>query len=91
MGIEAVIETMVVERAKQLGWVAKKLKWIGSRDAPDHFFAKGGRVVLVEFKAPGEEPRETQAREIQLLRSAGVEVHLISSTREGYALFEKSV
>lgn len=77
--LESSIEEWVCERAEAAGWYVRKLKWIGRRNGPDRFFAKGGRVLLIEFKRPGEGPRTGQAREIERLRLAGVEVHAIDS------------
>lgn len=76
---ETVIELSVVGLAENAGWYVRKLKWIGRVGAPDRFFAKDGRVVLIEFKDTGETPRLTQKREHDRLRAAGVEVHSCDS------------
>lgn len=73
--IEAPMEDWVCERAEKAGWLQRKLKWQGRRNAPDRLFAKDGRVVLIEFKRTGEKPRSTQKTEIELLQQAGVEAH----------------
>lgn len=86
--IESVMEQLLFERATKSGWLHRKLKWIGRRNAPDRFFAKDGRVMLVELKQPGEAPRPGQEREIAILRAAGVVVHVIDNLRDGYALFD---
>lgn len=74
--LESPMEEWVCGEAEKAGWLQRKLKWIGRRNAADRFFAKDGRVVLIEFKRPGEKPRATQAKEIELLKAAGVEVHV---------------
>lgn len=74
--LEASIEEWVVDKAESAGWLCRKAKWQGRRRAPDRFFAKGGRVVLIEFKRPGESLKADQHIEIGELRNAGVEVHV---------------
>lgn len=76
---EATYEGIVVDAAIADGWIARKLKWIGRRNGPDRFFAKDGRVVLMEFKRPGESARTGQDKEITALSEAGVEVHVVDS------------
>lgn len=88
MGLEATIERMANERAVRNGWIHRKLKWIGRRNAPDDFYAKAGRIVIVEYKSPDESPRIGQSREINELRDAGVEVHVIDRLKDAYALFD---
>lgn len=74
--MESVIEDYVCERAAAQGWYVRKLKWIGRLGAPDRFFAKGGRIVFIEFKRPGEKARRTQKDEIEEMKAAGIEVHV---------------
>lgn len=76
---EATYEGIVVDAAEADGWVVRKLRWIGRRNGPDRFFAKDGRVVLLEFKAPGESARTGQDKEITALKAAGVEAHVVDN------------
>lgn len=73
--IESPIESLVCDVAEENGWLVRKLRWIGRRGGPDRFFAKNGRVVLIEFKAPGETAKHGQGKELLALAAAGVEVH----------------
>jgi hypothetical protein len=77
------IEAPVVWWAKHNGWYVRKLQWIGRVGAPDRFFAKNGRVVLMEFKRPGGAPRATQRRELKLLKEAGVETYVVDDVERG--------
>ena len=81
--IESPIESFVVDKAKKGGWLARKLGWIGRNGAPDYFFAKDSRVVLIEFKRPGGKPRPGQEKEIAALQAAGVEVHVVDNPLAG--------
>ena len=82
------VEIPVCDHAENRGWLCRKLQWTGRRGGPDRLFAKAGRVVLVEFKRPKAGPRAQQEREIERLRKAGVEVHVIDSVEKGCALFD---
>jgi hypothetical protein len=77
--IEAAEEEYVCDLAQKDGWIVRKLKWIGRRNGMDRFFLKAGRIVLIEFKQAGKEPKPGQAKEIELFRAAGAEVHVCDS------------
>ena len=78
--IEAPIEEWVCDQAEKAGWLCRKVKWIGRRSAMDRFFAKGGRVVFLEFKRPGKTKGDrTQPAEIERMQAAGVEVHIVDN------------
>lgn len=76
---EIYIEKKVCMWAEKNGWFTRKLAWIGRVNAPDRFFAKGGRVVLIEFKATGKKATPNQRKEHERLRRAGVEVWVADS------------
>lgn len=76
MGPEAKIEQAICDEAKDDGWTVRKLAFIGTRGAPDRIFGKKRRAVLIEFKAPGEEPSIQQLkRHAELRDDFGFEVH----------------
>ena len=84
--IEHDVEMTVVLRAEGRGWFVRKLKWVGRKNAPDRFFARRGRVVLIEFKRPGVPARITQGKEHEKLLAAGVEVHVVDNIEQGDAI-----
>jgi hypothetical protein len=84
---EIYIEEKVCEFAKWAGWLVRKLQRIGRLGAPDRFFARGGRIVLVEFKQLGLKPEPHQEREIARLMDAGVEVYVVDSIQTGKTIF----
>lgn len=88
--LEASVELAAIAWAHENDWLTRKLKWIGRRNAPDRIFAKNGRVVFVEFKRPGERPRITQDIEIGRMRSAGLEVHVVSLLAEFHRIMRMS-
>jgi len=85
---EFYIERKVSKYAASKGWLCRKMKWIGRRSAPDHYFSKSGHTpFMVEFKKTGEKPRKAQEREIARLRKHGTIVHVIDNVEDGLALF----
>lgn len=74
---ESTLEEWAVALAKKNGWLVRKVSWIGRTGAPDRMFAKGGRIVFVEFKAPGKRPSLMQQREHKRMKSAGIWVVVI--------------
>jgi hypothetical protein len=83
---ESSIENAVCNYAKAHGWLVRKVQWIGRVGAPDRMFARSGRVVFIEFKAPGRPARPTQAREIERLRKEGIEAWLCDDAEAGISL-----
>lgn len=81
--LESYVEGSVCRWAEAHGWLVRKLAWLGRRGAPDRFFIKAGRIVLIEFKRPGNSPELHQEREIARLRAAGAEVYVIDTVQAG--------
>lgn len=86
---EKYVERKICEHAKRTGWLSRKLQWIGVHGAPDRFFVKDGRIVLMEIKRPGGRPTEHQSKEIGRLSEAGVEVHLVDDIDVGIDILDR--
>lgn len=86
---ERYIEKKVAEYGKKLGWLTRKLQWLGHHGAPDRVFIRSGRILFIEFKQLGKKPTDHQALEMGRLRDAGMEVHLIDSVEKGKALLDR--
>ena len=83
---EAVIEQRVCCYARSRGWLTYKWTSPANRGVPDRIFFRRGRVLLIEFKAPGKRPTKLQAHIHQTLRREGFEVHVIDSIEDGKQL-----
>lgn len=81
------IEQPATEYAESRGWLIEKVVSNSRRGFPDRFCARRGRVMLVEFKAPGKEPSEQQLKRHQELRDQGVEVHWVDNLQDAKTLF----
>ncbi|MDX7998791.1 VRR-NUC domain-containing protein [Xenorhabdus sp. Reich] len=77
---EDVIEKHLVNEVKKAGGIAYKFVSPGRRSVPDRIVVlPNGRVVFVECKAPGENPRPDQLREHERLRALGQTVVVLDS------------
>lgn len=64
MGLEKKLEKRCCDIARANGWWTRKFKSPANRGVPDRIFLKEGRVLFIEFKAPGNKPSPLQAQEI---------------------------
>jgi len=84
MGAESALERAVARDA-HTGYGVESLKFtpLGETGIPDRWFLiPGGRPFLIEFKAPGEEPKPKQDYWIAKLRRLGYDVE-VHDTYEG--------
>ena len=79
---ESTIEKYLHDRVKDLGGDYRRVSWIGRNAAADDLILLPGRHLLVECKRPGKSATAAQAREHDRLRTAGFEVHVVSTTAE---------
>jgi hypothetical protein len=77
------IESGVCRWAEAHGWRHRKWKSPNNRGVPDRLFFRDGRVIAIEFKAPGREPRKLQRWQIRDLVAAGLECHVVDSVEAG--------
>lgn len=85
--LESQLETEVKNYAIRKGWFQVKVMRTSRRGFPDRFFAKQGRVVLVEMKRYGEDARKQQSKLHRELAEHGVEVHTIDRFEQAVKLF----
>lgn len=82
MALERDIERRHRKIAMADGWLVEKIMLTGRRGFPDRFYAKNGRVVLIEFKQPGKVLTKLQEMRHAELTAAGVEVYTVTSEAE---------
>lgn len=75
MGVEKKTEKQCCNVAKANGWWTRKFASPSNRGVPDRMFIKDGRVVFIEFKAPGNEPTNLQDHTMGEMREHGAEVY----------------
>lgn len=77
---ESTIENHLIKQVKAAGGTAYKFVSPGRCGVPDRLvLLPGGRIVFVECKAPGEQPRADQVREHNRLRALGFDVVVLNS------------
>jgi hypothetical protein len=81
--LESDIEYRVVDIAKKHGWLSFKFVSPAQRGVPDRIFIKDGRIVFIEFKAPGKRPTALQDHIMRKMVDAGCEVHVCDSVEDG--------
>jgi hypothetical protein len=81
--LESTIEKAVVTWAKSNGWLSYKMTSQFARGWPDRLFIKTGRVVFIEFKAPGKKPTVKQQLVIDRLIAEQSEVYVIDNREDG--------
>lgn len=86
MALEKDIERRDRDAAKADGWLVYKVQAVGVRGFPDRFYAKDGRIILMEWKRPGGTVDPNQVLRHAELRAAGVEVHVVDSLEQARAI-----
>jgi hypothetical protein len=83
---ESNIERAVCAYAKNKGCLSLKLSGQNQRGQPDRMFLYQGRVLFVEFKAPGKRPTALQERWIDDLRRQGMFATSCDDIKKGKGL-----
>jgi hypothetical protein len=86
--LESDIERRHRQEAVMAGWFVEKIERTTRNGFPDRFYAKDGRVVLFEWKRPGQRLTPQQLLRHDELRAAGVEVHTVYSIDEANQILE---
>lgn len=71
MGLEKKLERRCCDVAKANGWWTRKFSSPSNRGVPDRIFLKDGKVIFLEFKAPGGQPTKLQQHELEQIRDHG--------------------
>ncbi len=76
---ESKVEKSCKSWAKSEGWLSYKWVSPGNVGVPDQIFLKAGRIVFVEFKAPGKPLSVMQAKKAKDIIGCGFEVYKIDN------------
>ena len=80
---ESTIEKAVCAYAKKQGCITMKLSGSNQRGQPDRMFIKSGRMLFIEFKAPGKLPTALQRRWLSDLSNEGAAVFVCDNIASG--------
>ena len=83
---EALIEKDVCRLARKWGWLVFKFSSPNQRGVPDRILIRRGRVMFIEFKAPGKKLTEIQGVITNRMKMAGAEIHVIDNVEDGMLL-----
>jgi hypothetical protein len=79
--LEKDIEREHRRHAKKAGYFVTKIEKTSTDGFPDRFYARDGRVVLIEWKKDDGDVSQIQEKRISELRSAGVEVYVVRDVK----------
>ena len=83
---ESTIERAVCAYAKSQGCIVMKLSGNNQKGQPDRMFIKDGRVLFLEFKAPGKNPTALQRRWLSRLRCENVAADWCDKADDGISM-----
>lgn len=90
--LEKEIENYFKINIEKKGGLAIKLAGTGLNGIPDRLvLIPGGKVIFVEFKAPGKKPRKLQEYVINKLRNLGFKVFVIDNKEQAMEVIESVV
>lgn len=86
--LESDLEEKAMAYAVRRGWYEIKIEKASRKGFPDRFLARKGRVILIEFKKPGEveSTSRNQKKEHRDLAAHGVEVFTVDSMEQAREL-----
>lgn len=88
--LESAIENRTNTKAKELGYISRKMNGLGFRSWPDRLFLSfKGNAVFIEFKRPGETATESQAHLHQQLRKMGFDVQVFDNVDKAFQYLKK--
>jgi Holliday junction resolvase len=85
---ESTIEQAVVTYARMRGCLVIKNATPGHRGVPDRLFLKSGKVMFLEFKAPGKKPSAIQMRWLRDLYYEGFPAFDCDDVEQGKRLID---
>ena len=90
--LEKDIEGAVCDYARRKGVMAEKFTSPNKRSVPDRIFLfPGGKVVFIEFKAPGKKPTEMQKRDHDKRRALGFVVMVVDDVNMGKKIVDSAL
>ena len=85
---ESTIEAVVCAYAKSKGCLTLKLSGQNQKGQPDRMFLHKGRVLFIEFKAPGNQLTALQARWLDRLANHGFHTACCDDIADGNRLID---
>ena len=85
---ESTIERSVCKYAKSNGCIVMKLSGPNQKGQPDRMFLRNGKVLFIEFKAPGKLPTKLQEKWIADLRWQGFQAWACDDITDGKWLID---
>lgn len=87
--LESEIESYFIRKAWQAGVMTFKFTSPGRAGVPDRILIADGRVLFVELKAPGQNPRRLQVEAVRRMRLHGARCYCISTKEQADRLIDR--
>ena len=88
--LERQVEQALIREVRKHGGIAPKLTSPGTAGMPDRIvILPGGHICFVELKAPGQQPRPIQLRQMARLTNLGCMVRTIDHPNQIQELIEE--
>lgn len=88
---ESTIERAVCDYAKANGCLVMKLAGPNQKGQPDRMFIRNGKVLFMEFKAPGKKPTALQEKWLADLRRQGCVAMMCDDIGDGKWLLAETI
>jgi hypothetical protein len=86
---ESVEEKKFVQRARELGWLTRKMNGVGFRNWPDQLcIVSRTEWIFFEFKKVGAKPRPAQLAFFKELQNKGILVYAVDSAAGAFEIVE---
>jgi hypothetical protein len=86
--LESTIEKKVSKCAKDTGWLSFKFSSPAQAHVPDRLYIKSGKVIFIEFKAPGKKLRIAQKKRFEQMRAKGAIIYVVDDIEQGKAVLD---
>jgi hypothetical protein len=80
--LESELKRKGTERLELWGWLVIHLIQTNANGIPDSLILRNGHIYFIEWKQPGQCPRELQQYRIRKLREQGFETLVITDLRQ---------
>lgn len=80
--LESELKREGTKRLQSWGWMVIHLIQTSTNGIPDTLCLKNSRAVFIEWKRPGQQPRELQQYRIRKLREQGFETLVITDLKK---------
>lgn len=80
--LESELKKKCKEKLEQYGWLVIHIIQSNCNGIPDTLILRNSRAYFIEFKRPGQAPRELQLYRIRKLQEKGFKTYVVTSLKD---------